>query len=197
MRNVAAAPAAFNPAASSARGMRWGSGSSGRAEGFGRTGSTRMWCRKHGRLASVCDRIHRDGSSASGTNGRQEEMFFSKVTWGAGGWTYSHTEPSIPPWLILQFLLTLKGVFGNLYAHVGINPDGCYGEELPLCLKFNYVQVPRQPETPCITVAFVWSLSASLFRSEKKETAPWPLLCMPGFMCQPSYRGCAHAALLI
>lgn len=156
-----------------------------------------MWCRKQRRLASVCDRIHGDESSASGTNGRQEEMLFSQVTWGTGGWMCLHTEPSIPPCPILQFLLTLKGVFGNLYARVGINPDGCYREELPLCFKFSYVQVPRQPETPCATVAFVWSLSASLFRSEKKETIPEPLLCMPGFMCQPLYPGCVRAALLI
>lgn len=75
------------------------------------------------RAISVCDRIHPDGSSANGRNERQEEMLFSEVTWGTGGWKH----PSIP--------VSSRNSCSD--AHVGIKPDVYYGEEFPLWLKFS------------------------------------------------------------
>lgn len=60
------------------------------------TGSTQTWGRKQVRSIAACDMIHCDGSSASSSNERQEEVLRSWVTEGTGGWTALHTHSSIP-----------------------------------------------------------------------------------------------------
>lgn len=96
-------PAAFDPAASSARGIRWdprrGSGSSGRAGAL-----SRVWegwehtdvGQEASKARLVCDRIHWAASSASSrTRGRKRCSFPRSPGGQADGCTHTRIHPSL------------------------------------------------------------------------------------------------------
>lgn len=82
------------------------------------------------------------------------------------------THVSIHPCLILQFLPTLKGAFGNLCAHVGTKPHGSYREEFPVLeISLRSSSLSAGNSLRSWRISFVFLCFPFPFRAEGNGTA--------------------------